>query len=143
MVRPLSVVGDVLVDFRLRSCLLRQRLLLFVLCDELSLQLHDGILDSSAGQVLDATLGHGRGPVVETPLVCVCAHSLVVHAVGDRVVPVATPLCARSLHLCEVVLADLAGALGLGRSRDEASLWAAVALVLRHGPSRRHRAILY
>lgn len=143
MVRSFSIIGDVLVDFGLSGRLLIQRLLLFVLCDELSLQLHYGVLNSGARQVLYSTLWHGWRSIVETPLVCVCAHSLVVHAVWDGVVSVAASLSARALHLCEVSLANLAGALGLRRSCDEASLWATVALVLRHGPSRRHRAILY
>ena len=114
-----------------------------MLCDELSLKLHYGVLNSGARQVLYSTLWHGWRSIVETSLVCVCAHSLVMHAVWDRVVSVAAPLSAWALHLGEVILAYLAGALGLGRSCDEASLWATVALVLRHGPSRRHRAILY
>ena len=113
MVRPFSIIGDVLVDFGLSGRLLIQRLLLFVLCDKLSLQLHYGVLNSGARQVLYSTLWHGWRSIVETPLVCVCANSLVVHAVWDGVISVAAPLSARALHLCEVSLANLAGALGL------------------------------
>ena len=85
-----------------------------MLCDELSLQLHDGVLYARARQILNLALGRRRCAIVEAALVGGSTASLIVHAVRHRVVSVTASLCPMAaMHLSKVVLPHLACALGL------------------------------
>ena len=135
LIGSLCVVRNVLVDYCLGAGLFRQGLVLAVLRDELSRQLHNGVLDAGARQVLDAALCDGRRAIVETPVVvydCTWA-ALILQAEGHRVVALVATLGCGTLDLREVALAHLTGALGKRGSSDQPGLCVAVR-VLSHRP---------
>ena len=56
LISPLSILGNILVDYVLRTLLISQWLVLFMLRYELCLKLHYGIFNARSGQILDFSL---------------------------------------------------------------------------------------
>lgn len=83
LICSLAIIRDILVDDGLGARFLPQRLLFFVLRDELRRQLHDRILYACSGQILNPSLRDGRRVVIETTLIGGGTSTLVVHTVGN------------------------------------------------------------
>lgn len=135
LISPLSILGNILVDYVLRTLLVSQWLVLFMLRYELCLKLHYGIFNACSGQILDFSLRNGWCSIIKSPIVrCVSTSSRILQVVRHWVVSLAS--CWLSM-VAESALAYLALSFSLWVSRYKACLGWPIDLSLCHSSVRR------
>ena len=135
LICPLSILGNVLIDYVLRTLLISQRLVLFMLRYELCLKLHYGIFNACSGQILDFSLRNGWCSIIKSPIVrCVSTSSRILQVVRHWVVSLAS--CWLSM-VAKSALTYLALSFSLRVSRYKACLGWPIDLSLCHSCVRR------